>query len=64
MLHILAVHVANSWLEECFNVQKQKLLLLHFENVVNIFENGSSQNSHNLMLYVQIGVAFIAYLHH
>ena len=46
------------------NVQKQKLLLLNFENAVNIFENGSSQNSHNLMLYVLIGLAFIAYLNH
>ena len=32
----------------------QKLLLLNFENAVNIFENGSIQNSHNLMLYILI----------
>ena len=46
------------------NVQKQKLLLLNFENAVTIFEKGSRQNSHNLMLYVYIGVAFIAYINH
>ena len=41
-----------------------KLLLLNFENAVNIFENGSIQNSHNVMLYVYIRVAFIASLSH
>ena len=51
ILHILAVHMANSWLEDIFKCPKKKLLL-NFENAVNIFENGIIQNSHNLMLYV------------
>ena len=38
-----------SWVEDIFNVQKQKLSLLNVEDAVNSFENGSSRN---LMLYV------------
>ena len=52
MLHILAVYMANSWLEDIFKCPPKKLLFLNLENAVNIFENGSIQNNHNLMLYV------------
>ena len=63
MLHILAVYVAN-FLAGGHFLNVQKLLLLNSEKAVNIFENGSIQNRHNLMLYVKIGVTFTASLNH
>ena len=52
MLHIVAVYEANFLAEGHFYMSKNKLLLLNFEKAVNIFENRSMQNNHNLMLYV------------
>ena len=53
MLHILAVFVANLLAEDHFDMSKNKTYCcLIFENAVNIFENISIQNSHNLMSHV------------
>ena len=48
----VAVHVANSLLENIFKCPKTKTIAVKFRKRINMFENGSIQNSHNLMLYV------------